>query len=314
MSTKNAFITGGSGYIGSEIVKKAIARGWTVRGLSRSESSDAKLTALGATPVRGELTSLDILASEATKADYFINVAYDLDLRKPSVDYKEASNTDRIVIDAVIGAMRPGSVFVQTTGVLVSTQPADGSEADETAPYADTVFGLRGQNETYALNKGVEHGVVVNVVRPAAFVYGEQGSGVAMMMASAAQRKTATYVDEGSALVSSVHVRDCAEVYVLAAEKQTSGIYHAVSDNNVSFKQISEAIGEVLKVPVVSIPKATLESMTTPMMVTFLTSSSRASSRKAREQLGWKPEETPILEDITKGSYTKLADSLQAQA
>ncbi|PHH50491.1 Uncharacterized protein C2A9.02 [Ceratocystis fimbriata CBS 114723] len=314
MSTKNAFITGGSGYIGSEVVKKAIAHGWTVRGLSRSESSDAKLAALGATPVRGELTSLDVLASEATKADYFISMAYDLDLDKPSIDMKDASNTDRAVIDAVIGAMRPGSVFVQTADVLVATQPADGSEADETAPYADTAFGLRGHNETYALNKGVEHGVVVNVVRPAAFVYGEQGSAVAMMMASAAENKSAMYIDEGSALVSSVHVRDCAEVYLLAAEKRTSGIYHAVSDNNVSFKQISEAIGEVLKVPSVGVPRATMENIVGPMMAVFLALPSRASGRKAREQLGWKPEEKPILEDITKGSYSKLADSLQAQA
>ena len=75
MSHPSIFITGGSGYIGSRIVEFAIADGYAVTALSRSEASDTKLSDLGATPVRGDLTTLDVLTREAAKADVVISMA-----------------------------------------------------------------------------------------------------------------------------------------------------------------------------------------------------------------------------------------------
>lgn len=70
------FITGASGYIGSVITKKAIAEGHTVHGLCRSDAGEAKLKALGAVPIRGELSSLETLQSESAKADAVIHCAF----------------------------------------------------------------------------------------------------------------------------------------------------------------------------------------------------------------------------------------------
>jgi nucleoside-diphosphate-sugar epimerase len=72
---QSIFITGGSGYIGSKIVEFAIADGYSVNALSRSEGSDTKLRNLGATPIRGDLTTLDVLTQEAAKADIVISMA-----------------------------------------------------------------------------------------------------------------------------------------------------------------------------------------------------------------------------------------------
>ena len=49
------FITGGTGTIGEAVIKELRRAGHTVTGLSRSEASDAKPRALGATPHRGAL-------------------------------------------------------------------------------------------------------------------------------------------------------------------------------------------------------------------------------------------------------------------
>ena len=51
----------------------------TVYGLSRSEAGDAKLRALGATPVRGELTTLDVLREQSAEADAVLHLAYIFD-------------------------------------------------------------------------------------------------------------------------------------------------------------------------------------------------------------------------------------------
>ena len=49
------FITGGTGTIGQAIIKELRRGGHEVTGFSRSEVSDTKLKAIGATPHRGAL-------------------------------------------------------------------------------------------------------------------------------------------------------------------------------------------------------------------------------------------------------------------
>ena len=49
------FVTGGTGVLGTPVVRKLLAAGYTVRALSRSEANRAKLIAAGAEPVEADL-------------------------------------------------------------------------------------------------------------------------------------------------------------------------------------------------------------------------------------------------------------------
>jgi nucleoside-diphosphate-sugar epimerase len=61
MVTKTLFITGGSGYIGSQVISTFLSAGYTVTALARSDESAAHLRSLGATPVSGDLKTLSVL-------------------------------------------------------------------------------------------------------------------------------------------------------------------------------------------------------------------------------------------------------------
>lgn len=50
-----AFVTGATGFLGGQLVKQLIQQGWSVRALHRSPTDAARLRALGAEPVRGDL-------------------------------------------------------------------------------------------------------------------------------------------------------------------------------------------------------------------------------------------------------------------
>ena len=52
---KRAFVTGGSGFVGSRLIPALRARGVDVRALARSDASAAKVEVLGAAAVRGDL-------------------------------------------------------------------------------------------------------------------------------------------------------------------------------------------------------------------------------------------------------------------
>jgi nucleoside-diphosphate-sugar epimerase len=53
---KTAFVTGGTGFIGSRLIALLVARGVEVRVLARSQAGMEKIKALGAAPVQGDVT------------------------------------------------------------------------------------------------------------------------------------------------------------------------------------------------------------------------------------------------------------------
>jgi uncharacterized protein YbjT (DUF2867 family) len=62
------FVTGASGYIRSVVLKHAVRAGYTVEGLARNQESAVKVARLNATPVAGDLHSLDVLTAAASRA------------------------------------------------------------------------------------------------------------------------------------------------------------------------------------------------------------------------------------------------------
>jgi uncharacterized protein YbjT (DUF2867 family) len=95
------FITGGTGTIGEAVIKELRRAGHAVTGLSRSEASDAKLRALGATPHRGLLDQPAMSYQSAAAAhEALLLVAF---------DYGNGMATDRVAIEALLAAAKGAS-------------------------------------------------------------------------------------------------------------------------------------------------------------------------------------------------------------
>lgn len=70
-----AFVTGGSGFIGSHVVQKLIERGYDVVALARSESSIEALRAAGAQIARGDVTDKESMRAGMESADVVFHLA-----------------------------------------------------------------------------------------------------------------------------------------------------------------------------------------------------------------------------------------------
>ncbi|MGW0951446.1 NAD-dependent epimerase/dehydratase family protein [Streptomyces sp. NPDC002545] len=68
------FITGGSGYIGRSTIEALIRHGGMVTALARTEHSARIVSGLGAVPVAGTLTDVDVLREGARQADGVIHL------------------------------------------------------------------------------------------------------------------------------------------------------------------------------------------------------------------------------------------------
>jgi len=305
------FVTGATGYIGRVVTEKAIAAGHAVRGLSRSEEGDARLRALGATPVRGELTSLDVLRQEGAQAEAVLHLAFIHDF---TMDQGEVLRIDGAAVDVLGGSLRgTGKPLVITSGTAVVDPDPAGGETTEDSPLSET-FILKGRirSERNALRFS-EDGVRVSALRLPPYVYGRGGSFFApLLMEMAAKAGESVYVDDGSLRTSDVHVDDAAELFLLAMNKAKAGdVFNGTGSTTVTLRQMAEAIGGVLSIPVRSVSREEAEVLWGPFLTSFVQFENRASSRKAMQELGWQPKGVDLPTDIRSGSYREVAAKLR---
>ncbi|KAF1849813.1 putative NAD dependent epimerase/dehydratase [Cucurbitaria berberidis CBS 394.84] len=306
------FITGASGYIGTVLTSHCIASGYTVRALSRSSDSDTKLLSLGAIPTRGGLASHDVLTREASSVDMVIALADALAGNYGNMTMEERSEINNAAIAALAAGMEgSGKPLVVTSGTLQVADDPQGNETDETAPsWPEPIFGVGVEATALKLK---EKGIRVSVVRLAPWVYGRGGSGVRLFMQGAVVTGELIYVDDGSARTTTVHVDDAARLFLLVAQNGGVGeIYNATSETHVTFKQLMEAIGRTICVPVRSQSYADTEATRGRFIASFLSLQNRASNKKAREELGWTVEsKVGILDEIAVGSYVSVVKELR---
>ncbi|KAI8631813.1 NAD dependent epimerase/dehydratase [Xylariaceae sp. FL1651] len=318
------FMTGASGYIGSRITEYAIQEGYAVHGLSRSASVAAKLLSLGAVPVPGDLTSLDVLRAEAARADIVMHLAdaWTDDFAQP---YENVVRIDGAAVDAMAAGLAAQSddharkLFIDTSGTAVVAPDANDGETDEAAPAHPNPINGRLQCEQHALGlAGRGDGVRVCVIRLPPFVYGRGGSGVRLFMGVFAGLGAVVRVGDGRARTCVVHVDDAARAYLLAARHacvqpgRVQDIYNVTASTEVSFRDLTDAMAAALGLPVREMETAEATETAGPLAAGFFSLRNRAGSAKARRELGWTPAEVGIVEDIRSGSYVQVAKEAKA--
>lgn len=311
MAPQLLFLTGGSGYVGGVLIELAVAKGYNVRALSRSEDSDSKLRNLGAEPVRGDLSSLDVLKRESKEADIVMNLATAYAFGQGK--YEDALPIDNAAVDAMCdGLAGTNKPLIVTSGTLLAQADPNGGETDEEAPPEPSHLNVRIQAEKHALALAKEKGIRVMAVRLAPYTYGRGGSGVALFMGMALKMGGIPTVDGGKNHTTCVHVDDAAHLFLLAAEKGEAGdLFNASSQTNVTTGAIFTAINQSVGVSDRDITYEDALARFGEMIAWFIRAQNRASGAKAQRKLGWKPTGPPIIEEITKGSYVSVAKAIK---
>jgi nucleoside-diphosphate-sugar epimerase len=297
------FLTGATGYIGSVVAEKLRGKGYEIVGLARTDEAEAKLREKGIEVLHGDLQDAESLKNGAKEADAVIHTAFIHDFG----GYQRAVETDRAVTAALAevlaGTNKP---FIATTGSAFLGDTGD-AVADENFAYdRNSPFFARAEGEQDALALA-RKGIRSVVVRLPLFVYGRAGSSfVPFLIEQAKEKAAANYLESGSKRVSAVHVEDAADLYVLALETGTAkGLYNA-SAENVSLKDLSEAIARLLGVKAKSISTQEAKSQFGELFG-FLSISNRLDASKAQRELGWRYNAgKTIADDIENGSYRKF--------
>jgi nucleoside-diphosphate-sugar epimerase len=287
------FVTGATGNIGSTVVKELIAAGHQVIGLYRSEEKAAALTAAGAELYRGSIAEPDSLKEGAARSDGVIHLAFNHDFAR----FKQNCEDDRAVIKA-LGSVLAGSdrPLIVTSGTpIANTVPGEPAKEDNATVGSD--LHPRAASEEAAAAVAADR-VNVSVVRlPQVHDPVTQGL-ITPAIAMYRAKGLCAYIGEGLNRWPAAHVRDVARLYRLAIERaEPNAKYHAVAEEGVPMRDIAQAIGRRLQLPVKSIAPAQAQDVF-GWLAMFAGHDMPASSAQTRRMLGWEPTGPGLITDL----------------
>ena len=253
------FVTGGSGFVGRNLIRELVRKGYSVRALARSDKSAKIVEDLGARAVRGDMLDKRALSTGMKNAKYLFHLAADTShgraTRQQEITNLEGTKT---VYTAACEAGVKRAVHLSSEAVLLTGKPL--VNADETRALPKKFAG--GYSKTKALAEQIAlgvngHGIEVVVVRPR-FIWGRDDTTALPQLIEAAKSGKLAWIDGGQYLVSTTHIDNAVEGMILAMEKGRAGEIYFITDGEpVIFRDFITRLLQTqnIKTPTKTVPR-----------------------------------------------------------
>jgi nucleoside-diphosphate-sugar epimerase len=258
------FITGGSGYVGRNLIRHFVARGDTVVALARSAQAAAVVQALGASPHHGDLLQPE-LSSAMQGCDTLIHAAADTShgWGTPAQRQTNLYGTRHVFASARHAGVRR-VIHISTESVLLTGAPLVNANEDHEFPSrpAGAYSRTKAEAERIALSFANEAMSVV-VVRPR-FVWGRDDSTALPQLLAAARAGKLAWIDGGGYRTSTTHIANLCEGVDKALQHGQSGHVYFITDGEpVMFRDfISRLLAtQGVTAPDKSVPRALLRKI-----------------------------------------------------
>jgi nucleoside-diphosphate-sugar epimerase len=285
-------VLGGTGSIGSAVVRELVGRGHGVCGLTRSDASAAKLSQLGATPLTGDIAAPELWAAKLPPLDAVIHAACDFNV--------EMGALDRHLLDVllpVLAAQPKKPRFIYTGGCWLFGATGDQVATEETPFRPLPAFAWMVPQLRRILEAPEIEGIVIHP----AMVYAPGGGVFLRFAQEAVERDAIRVVGSENVHWPLVHSEDLATLYALALE-------HAPARSNYIGAGIEGlAVGRIARAfarrfgtrhhdPEIVSAEAVAAELGAWARGYAL--DQRLSGAKARRELGWKPRHLDPAREI----------------
>ncbi|WP_233886837.1 NAD-dependent epimerase/dehydratase family protein [Paraburkholderia flagellata] len=297
------FITGGTGYIGQAVARKAISLGHQVTALVRDDKSAAAgaLASLGVKLHGGDLRKPQSFAATAGAADGVVHMA--------STNDASAAAADEAAVEAMLSQLHPGAAFVYTSGIWVygNTESEPATEASALKP--TPLVAWRPAVEQHVQALATRRSIAAAILRPA-MVHGYGGGIFGMLAGMARQSGSVRIVGDGRNHWPAVHVDDLATAYLSTVERLASGdgrvagqIFNVVAEDAVAVAEMGEAIRASIGAERVECWPLDDARNSLGLFADALALDQTVSGQHARQVLAWEPHGPGLIADLAEQKH-----------
>ena len=263
-SGDSILVTGGSGFVGSAVLRALGGRGLTLRAVARATSPRVNFEGVDCQIVEGDMRDGEAMRRAMDGVRYLFHVAADYRLwaRDPSQIMR--ANVEGVA--TVMSAARTCGVekIVYTSSVATLRAGDAATRVDETSPLNEGE-GVGVYKNSKVLAERYLERLIADAGLPAVIVMPSTPIGprdvkptpTGRIVVEAAMGRIPAFVDTGLNLV---HVDDVAAGHVLALEKGVIGERYILGGQDVSLRQMLADIAALTgrKAPTVNLPRAPL--------------------------------------------------------
>lgn len=287
------FVTGASGYIGNAVAQCFSNAGHHVTGLVRSEEKAQLLKKQEIIPLIGNISMPQTYLRAIKEAEVIVHCAFD--------NSSNGVKTEGTAISTILEGTRisgaTSRTILYTSGVWITGNTCK-AIADESSPQRPIEFVKWRVAIEDRLFQGADRHLKTVILRPGC-VYGGRG-GMTNPWFESAEKGQVEVVGNGNNHWAMVHYKDLAEAYVLAAEKELSGlVLNVTDDTHYTVKEMAEAAASVSGVPgdihFLSENEAygKYGHLAEGMLI-----DQHISNQRAKRLLGWKPRHQGFIDNI----------------
>ena len=246
-----AFVTGGTGFIGSNVVRVLLEKGVDVRALCRRGSNRANLKGLEIEIVEGDLRDPPSIrrAMAGCELVFHVGALYSFWVRPKGQIYEVNVEGTRAIFEtaSTLGVEK----IVYTSSVAALGLREDGRPADESTPTSlDRIVGDYKKSKYLAEQEALQYAetMPIVIVNPS-FPVGPRDikpTPTGQTILDFLNRKMPAYIDTGMNIVD---VEDVALGHWLAVEKGEPGERYILGGENVSMKQMLDLLSDITDLP-----------------------------------------------------------------
>lgn len=305
------FITGGSGFVGRNLIRDRISRGDTVIALGRSDRALATLESLGAQAVRGNLDSTDTMTEAMRGCDIVVHAAAKVD------EWGAPEAFQRINVEGTAHVLAAARAAAVRRLIHIGTEaPYATGEAlvdiEETQPFPEPMLARypASKGEAERLVRAANDEQLETIVLRPRMIWGNDDTSLLPQIIEAVHTGRFMWIGGGQQLTSTCHVDNLCAAIDAASQRGEPGAAYFITDGEpIPLKQFLSALLATRGVEVsdrsLPLPVArtlagvcdrlwSLLRLSSPppisqVAVALIGTQVTVSDRLAREQLGYRP-------------------------
>lgn len=247
--TRRAFVTGGTGFLGLNLIEQLTNEGWDVTAMHRSTSNTAPLMRFGVELVEASLHDVESLkAAMPQGVDAVFHVAANISMWRARRKQQFLDNVmgTKHMVEAALA--NDAGVFIQTsTWATFEHSDAITESAPQVGPHAPRHYARTKFMAEREVRRGMERGLEAVIMNPAHIIGAYDRSGWSRMIRMV-HEGSLPGVPPGSGAFA--HAAQVARAHIAAVDKGRRGEHYLLGGVNATFMDVLTLIGELTGRPV----------------------------------------------------------------